>query len=57
MGTSHEDQCIFMVISHWILLGMKNVSDKTYAGNQNRYFMFNNFFSENCAAYEIMYKV
>ena len=53
-GNLHEDQWVFMVISHWILLGMKNVSDKTYAENQNVYFMFNNFFPENCAAYEIM---
>ena len=49
MGTSHEDQRICMVLTHWFLFGMRNVSDKTYTKNQNVYFMFNNFFPENCA--------
>ena len=28
MGTSHEDGCTFMIASGWILLKMRNVSDK-----------------------------
>ena len=40
-GTLHEDQCTFMVIPSWILLRMRNVVDKTCAGNQNKHFMFN----------------
>jgi hypothetical protein len=43
-GTLHEDLCTFMVISRWILLRMRNVSDKSCRENQNIHFMFNNFF-------------
>jgi len=32
-GTSHEDLCTFMTISHWILLKMRNVSDKVCREN------------------------
>jgi hypothetical protein len=49
MGTLYKDQRICTVLSHWFLLGMRNVSGKTYTENQNVYFMFNSFFSENCA--------
>jgi len=27
MGILHEDLCTFMIISRWILLRMRNVSD------------------------------
>jgi hypothetical protein len=27
-GTSHEDRCTFMIISHRTLLGLRNISDK-----------------------------
>jgi hypothetical protein len=35
---------------------MRNVLDKSCRENQNTYFIFNNFFSENGAIYEIMLK-
>jgi hypothetical protein len=35
---------------------MRNVSDKCRE-NQNTNFMFNNFFPENRAVYEIMWKI
>ena len=46
-GTLLEDLCVFMIISRWILLGMRNVSDKSCRENQNTHFMFSNsFFSK-----------
>jgi len=56
MGTVHEDLCTFMIISHSVLLRMRNVSDKHLGESQNTHFVFNNFFSENCATYEIIRK-
>jgi hypothetical protein len=44
MGTLHEDQYIFFIITHLVLLRMRNVSDKSCRANQNTDFMFNNFF-------------
>jgi len=35
---------------------MRNASDKHSGENQNTHFMLNNFFSENRAVYEIMWK-
>jgi len=35
---------------------MRNVSNKTYRGNQSTHFLFNNFFFENRAFCEIMCK-
>jgi hypothetical protein len=35
---------------------MRNFSDKIDIENQNTHFIFNKFFSENCAVYEIMWK-
>ena len=35
---------------------MRNFSDKNRTENQNTHFMFNNFFSETDAVYEIMWK-
>jgi hypothetical protein len=55
-GTLHEDLCTFMLISRLIILGMKNVSDKSCTENQNTHFMFNSFFPENRAVCEIMWK-
>jgi hypothetical protein len=43
-GTLHKDLCTFMIISRWILLRMRNVSDKSCRENQNTHFMFNNLF-------------
>jgi hypothetical protein len=39
-----------------VLLGMRNVSDNCCGENQNPHFMFKNFFSKNCAVYQIMRK-
>ena len=46
----------FMTISRCILLRMTNILDKGCRENQNTRFLFNNFFSENRAVYEIMSK-
>jgi hypothetical protein len=56
MGTLHEDQYIFMIIAHSVLLRIKNVSDKSCRGNQDTHFMFNNFLSEIRTTYKIMWK-
>jgi hypothetical protein len=53
-GTLHDDLCTFMIISRWILVRMRNVSDKSCTENQNTHFMFNNIFPQNRAVYEIM---
>jgi hypothetical protein len=39
-----------------ILLRMRNASDKSCRETQNTHFMFDNFFSENRAVYEIMWE-
>jgi len=35
---------------------MRNVAGKTCGENQNRYFIFSNFFTKVCAVFEIMWK-
>jgi len=50
MGTLHEDQ------SRSFLLRMRAVSDKSYRKNETHFMSNNNFFSENPAVYEIMWK-
>ena len=48
---------MFVTISRLIVLGMRNVSDKSCTENQNTRFLFNNiFFFENRDVYEIMWK-
>jgi hypothetical protein len=44
-GTLHDDLCTFMIISAWILLRVRKVSDKNCKQNQNTHFMFNNLHS------------
>jgi hypothetical protein len=56
MGTLHEDVCTFMIIPHSFLDRMKNVLDKSCRENENTQVMFNNFFFENSAFYEIMWE-
>jgi len=51
----YEDKYTFMITSRSHLLRMKNVSDKNCIENQNAHFMFNNFFPENRAVYELTY--
>ena len=45
-----------MTTSRWILLRMRNISNKSCRENQNTHFMTSNIFSENRAVYEIMSK-
>jgi hypothetical protein len=55
-ATLHEDLIKF-VISHSICLRMINISDKMYWENQNTHFISDNFFPENRAVCEIMWKL
>jgi hypothetical protein len=52
-GILHDNLSTFMMISGWIILKMRNISDKTCRGNQNTGFIFNDFFLENCVVYEL----
>ena len=45
-----------MILSHVVLLRIRNVVDKSCRENQNTYCMFNNFYSENRSVYVIMQK-
>jgi hypothetical protein len=54
--TLHEDQYTFLIISRSILLRMRNVSDKSCKGNQNKHCVFNNSYFENWAVYEIIWE-
>ena len=42
-GTVHEDVFTFITISRWILLRMRNVSNKSYKENQKTHFVFKTF--------------
>ena len=55
-GTVHEDLCIFLITSRSVLLKMRNVLDKSCRETQNTHIMFNSFFFENRAVYEIIWK-
>ena len=44
-----------MVTSRSVLLRMRNAADKSRIENQNILFMYNNFFPENRAVYEIVW--
>jgi len=54
MGTIPEDLCLFMKISHSVLLRLRNVSDKSCGENQ--YILCSVTFFLNCSLYEIMWK-
>jgi hypothetical protein len=56
MGPLYEDLCTFMIISLLVLHKMRNVPNKSCREKQGTHFMFNNFFSESHAIYEIMWK-
>jgi len=56
MGTLHEDQYTFMIIPCWVLLRVRNVSDKSCRENQSTYLMFNFLPPINLAVYEIIWK-
>jgi hypothetical protein len=44
----HEDPCTFMIISHWILLRMRNVSDRSCIENQTHTLCSITFFFNSC---------
>jgi len=54
--TLHEDLYTFMIVFSSVLLRVRNVSDRSWRENQNKYFMFSKLFIENRAVYEIMWK-
>jgi hypothetical protein len=54
--TLHKDVFTFLTISRWIILRMWNISNKSCRENQNIHFIFSNFFPENRAVCEIMWK-
>jgi len=56
MGTLHEDLCKLLALSRLVLLRMRNVSAKSVEKNRTTPFMFNKFFLEYRAVYEIMWK-
>jgi hypothetical protein len=53
MGTLHETLFTFMIISRWIFLRIRNVSDRNCRENQNQN-LYSLTFSENRAVYEII---
>jgi hypothetical protein len=55
-GTLHEDLCTFVIISRWILLRIRNFSDKIVEKIKTHILCSINFFPENRALYEIMWK-
>ena len=55
MATLHEDQYTFFM-SLSVHLRKRSVSDSSCRENRNTLFMFNKFFPENHAIYEIMWK-
>jgi hypothetical protein len=56
MGTLHEDQYIFLIISCSTFLRMRNVLDTSCRENENTHIMFSHFF-ENSAVHETMWKI
>jgi hypothetical protein len=55
-GTVYEDQYIFLIISHSVLLRMRNVLEKMLYWKSKHTFYTQYILSENRAVYEIMWK-
>jgi hypothetical protein len=55
-GYLHEEEYTYFIISRSFLLTMRYISDKLCRENQNTQLIFNNFFSEIRALYQIMWK-
>ena len=55
-GTLREDVFTFMTASCWILLRMRNVSDKSCRGNQNNFMLINIFFRKACRLWDKVVK-
>ena len=53
MDTLHDDFCKFVIMSIWILLWMRNISDKLQR-KLNRTFLFSNFFWKSCHLRDIV---
>ena len=51
-----KTRCVFVIISRSALLIMRTFSEETSRENQNSRFMFNHFFFENPAVYEILWR-
>jgi len=51
-GTLHADRYTFLIISRSVLLRMRNVSDNTFGGNQNTFYIL--AFFANLTVQEIM---
>jgi len=47
MGALHKNLCALMIIYCWILLRIRNFSDRRCRENQNTHFMFNNFIKKS----------
>jgi hypothetical protein len=41
-----------MIISRWVLLKMRNISDESCRENQNTHFVFSNFFPKSCCLWD-----
>ena len=57
-GTLYEDQYTFLIVTCPVILGVRNVSDKSCRVYQSTHFVFNDVppHPENHAVYEIMLK-
>ena len=55
MGTLHEDQYAYFIVSRWILRRMRNVQTKVVQ-KVKTHFMFNNFFFRKSSIYEMWWK-
>jgi hypothetical protein len=47
MGTLHEALWTFLIISRWILRGLKSVSEKSFRENQNTFLRSKTFFPKS----------
>jgi hypothetical protein len=52
MGTLHEGVFTYMIISRWILLGMRNILVQLVEKTQAHVFMFSNLFQKSCRLWE-----
>ena len=43
-GTLHEEQCKFMIVSHRVVLKIKNIPDRQRRENENTHSILNKFF-------------
>jgi hypothetical protein len=47
VGALRKGLCTFVITSRWVLVRLRNVSDKSCRENENTHFMFNNFWGGN----------